>query len=99
MASDVIIPGLGDGESPEEWIRKIVPVLREVAEASSNTGRLVETGSIVHFAGSILPKGYLPTDGSTFDQRTFPGLYRFLGSTTLPTKAALWSGTVVGIKT
>ena len=41
-------------------------------------------GSVVYYAGSSVPSGYLLADGSTFDATTHPELQAGLGSTTLP---------------
>lgn len=41
-------------------------------------------GAVVPFAASSFPDGFLLADGSTFNDLTYPDLYEFLGSTTLP---------------
>lgn len=41
-------------------------------------------GAIISYYGSSVPDGYLPCDGSTFDETTYPALYMLLGSNTLP---------------
>lgn len=41
-------------------------------------------GSIIPFALSNLPKGFLLTDGSTFNPLIYPDLYEYLGSDELP---------------
>ena len=45
---------------------------------------LPHVGTILPFAGSIAPTGWLLLDGSTFSSTDYPELYSILGSTTLP---------------
>lgn len=40
----------------------------------------MQIGSIVGFASSVAPEGYLPCDGSTYSQAEYPELYAMIGN-------------------
>lgn len=51
-------------------------------------------GTILAYYGSVVPTGYLPCNGTTFDETQFPNLYLLLGTNVLPD---LRECTLVGI--
>lgn len=46
-----------------------------------------------------IPDGWLPTNGTTFDQSQHPELFRALGGGTLPNFVSPFAGMLVAIKT
>lgn len=49
-----------------------------------STFNLLPVGSVLLYAGIVVPTGWLLCDGSTFSSVTYPSLATLLGSTTLP---------------
>lgn len=66
--------GLGTDAVPDDAFNAI---------ASGSAGGVV-TGTVIWFAKSTAPAGYLVCDGSTFSAETYPALYAVLETTTLP---------------
>ena len=67
------------GENWKEYIHTLVQVL----EGKFGLEEESTPGAVIVFSGA-LPDGYLPADGSTFEEKTYPALAHFLGGTTLP---------------
>lgn len=60
------------------------------AQATAIINQLVPVGTVISYAGNskTLPPGWLPCDGSTFNQNQYPELYTALGnSNALPNLA------------
>ena len=63
---------------------QVVEALRKIIDEQAG-GKGLPVGSVIGFPRSITSQeGYLKADGSTFNQSTYPDLYRVLGSNKLP---------------
>ena len=67
--------GLGTDAVPDDVF--------EAIGGASGAG-LIPVGTIIWFAKSTAPAGYLVCDGSSFSSSTYPALYAVLGETRLP---------------
>ena len=63
---------------------QVVEALRKIIDEQAG-GKGLPVGSVIGFPRSITSQeGFLKADGSTFNQSTYPDLYRVLGSNKLP---------------
>ena len=63
---------------------QVVEALRKIIDEQAG-GKGLPVGSVIGFPRSITSQeGYLKADGSTFNQSTYPDLYRVLGGNRLP---------------
>ena len=63
---------------------QVVEALRKIIDEQAG-GKGLPVGAVIGFPRSITSQeGYLKADGSTFNQSTYPDLYRVLGSNKLP---------------
>jgi Phage Tail Collar Domain len=81
-------------QSLSEWAADLTRVLQTNL---SSLPEAQQVGSTLEFPGTVLPAGWLQTDGSTFSVQAYPALFQFLGSSTLPIRAAA-AGFTSGIK-
>lgn len=59
--------------------------VKEALDNKANISDLLPVGSIISFAGKVVPTGWLWCNGDTFNQNDYPTLYAVLGnSDTLP---------------
>nr|DAX46234.1 MAG TPA: Baseplate wedge protein [Caudoviricetes sp.] len=63
---------------------QVVEALRKIIDEQAG-GKGLPVGAVIGFPRAIsTPEGYLKADGSTFNQSTYPDLYRVLGGNKLP---------------
>lgn len=53
----------------------------EITEESFGLGETLKIGTILHFAGNILPEGYMRCDGSAISRETYSELFEIIGTT------------------
>ena len=53
----------------------------EITEESFGLGETLKIGTILHFAGNILPEGYMRCDGSAISRETYSELFEIIGIT------------------
>lgn len=74
-----------DDESALEYVGSLAATaLQKATSGSSSSTRPVGEVTQWYGAKASIPAGWLPMDGSTFSDTTYPALADFLGSTTLP---------------
>lgn len=79
-------------EDWKSWATRLVSQLTPILAPNVPT----ETGRLSEF--KIVPSGWLPTNGTNFDAKSFPALAQVLGSTTLPNIASGHVGFTMAIK-
>ena len=57
---------------------------KNIVETTAEISEELPIGAIIAYMGTTAPSGWLICDGSTYSASTYPALYAFLGSTTLP---------------
>lgn len=63
---------------------QVVEALRKIIDEQAG-GKGLPIGAVIGFPRAVTnPEGYLKADGSTFNQSTYPDLYRVLGGNKLP---------------
>lgn len=93
MATQLPLPiGLEDWKT---WATRLVQALGSLLAPLQAS----QTGQLSEFRSNNIPSGWLITDGSGFDGKSFPALKQVLNSTTLPNIASAHAGFTMAIKT
>lgn len=78
-----VIEGAGVALNPDKRDQLLAALKKLIDEQAGGKG--LPVGAVIGFPRAVTnPEGYLKADGSTFNQSTYPDLYRVLGGNKLP---------------
>ena len=78
-----VIEAAGLTVDPSKY-NQMLTALRKIIDEQAG-GKGLPVGAVIGFPRAVTsPEGYLKADGSTFNQSTYPDLYRVLGGNKLP---------------
>ena len=78
-----VIEAAGLTVDPSQY-NQMLTALRKIIDEQAG-GKGLPVGAVIGFPRAVTsPEGYLKADGSTFNQSTYPDLYRVLGGNKLP---------------